>query len=143
MYGDVVINAPGWNATANPLSGLIWSGHNLNHGDSGANYFVVDMNGTGATATSGSQGGITQIPLANYGVATTTDRAVTILNIMDYSATNKHKTTLSRANAAADGVNASAGRYASNTAITSFLIGSTTAVTYAAGSTFALYGVSA
>jgi hypothetical protein len=65
------------------------------------------------------------------------------LDIFDYSATDKHKTVLSRANAGA-GVNANCGRWPSTAAITTITLSSAfSADTFVIGSTFALYGVSA
>jgi hypothetical protein len=61
---------------------------------------------------------------------------------MDYSATDKHKTVLSRANNAANGVTAIAGRWASTSAITSIVL-TFQSSSLATGSTVALYGVSA
>jgi hypothetical protein len=70
----------------------------------------------------------------------TTDRTASILNIMDYSATDKHKTLLWRDNV--DGaVRANAGRWASTAAVTSVKIARTAGQTIQTGSTFALYGI--
>jgi hypothetical protein len=75
-----------------------------------------------------------------YASITTAFSNVTIVHIMDYSATDKHKTVLSRANRASSGVDAIAGRWASTSAITSikyFASGRTLDI----GSTVALYGI--
>jgi hypothetical protein len=63
-----------------------------------------------------------------------------ITQIMDYSATDKHKTSLIRGNDAGAEVIAHAQRWASTSAVTSVraLI---TANNFASGSTFSLYGI--
>lgn len=65
-----------------------------------------------------------------------------IINILDYSATNKHKTTLGRGNNTAALVMATGGRWANTAAITTITYSISTG-TFSAGSSFALYGVSA
>jgi hypothetical protein len=70
-----------------------------------------------------------------------TSASNTIMHILDYSATNKHKQVLSRLNGASDyGVAMIAGRWASTTAINSITayVGSGT---FSTGTTFSLYGV--
>ena len=62
-----------------------------------------------------------------------------ITQIMDYSATDKHKTWLSRSNGGA-WVTGLAGRWASTSAISSFTLTAETA-NFASGSTFSLYGI--
>jgi hypothetical protein len=64
-----------------------------------------------------------------------------ILQIMDYSATDKHKTTLSRTSRAGDLLAAYASRYASTSAITSVGFSINGGHNFAIGSTFSLYGV--
>jgi hypothetical protein len=70
----------------------------------------------------------------------TGNKTVATFNIMDYSATDKHKTSLIRVSAASRTVAAGMQRWATTDAITSvtlaFLVGN-----YVAGSTFSLYGV--
>lgn len=112
------------------------------NGDSGSNYNYVRMDGTGSSAISGSSASQTSMLLAFYGQATTTARAINTLSIMDYSATDKHKTILNRADQAADGTHAGAGRWASTSAITSLAFTSNSG-NFAAGSTFSLFGVAA
>ena len=68
------------------------------------------------------------------------NRQASVAQIMDYSATDKHKTYLFRGGATAVGVGASANRWASTAAITSIVL-INTAGTIDAGSTFALYGI--
>lgn len=111
----------------------IWLRYN---GDTGNNYNRIYMGGTGGVAYSGTNQGT-----VNYVVySTTTNENNTTIHIMDYSATDKHKVNLCRQNAASNSVSAFAGRWASTAAITSILFG-TDGASFAAGSTFSLYGI--
>jgi len=65
------------------------------------------------------------------------EKALNIIQIFDYSATDKHKSILVRANKN-DEVHANAGRYGSTNAITEINIFNISADT---GSTFSLYGI--
>jgi len=103
--------------------------------DSGSNYSSVDAQGTGSSTGSGTSSGTS----AEIGVVTT-DRVVIISQFLDSSATDKHKTFLSRASNASDRVRMTASRYASTSAITSILV-SITGGNFSSGSTFNLYGV--
>ena len=73
-------------------------------------------------------------------VPTSTGGFISKLDIMDYSATDKHKTALIRSNGASQAVEMTAQRWASTSAITS-LACIVTNSSFAAGTTFALYGV--
>jgi hypothetical protein len=110
--------------------------------DVGSNYFNVLLEANGSTVASGTQ---TRANLLfggfNYNTMNTVDFNVCTSHIIDYSATNKHKTVLLRAGLASLSTAMVAGRWASTSAITSIRL--TPATTFAIGSTFALYGVSA
>ena len=108
--------------------------------DTGANYSFVYMGGNGSTAISGSNTGQTGVVLDAY-FWRTTDLSNLEVDIMDYTATDKHKTVLSRNNVTSAGTDAFANRWASTAAITSVQLVITNQFT--AGSTFSLYGVSA
>lgn len=87
--------------------------------------------GSGASGADSSNG---------FGVVRTA-ASNTVLQIMDYSATDKHKTILSRLNGAGDyGVAMIAGRWASTTAVNQ-VTAYVTSGTFSVGSSFALYGV--
>jgi len=110
------------------------------NGDTSSSYDYVRMSGSGsaattATATNNSSGFISAIAQA-----TTTGALQMNINIMDYSTTNKHKTTISRANQSANGTEAFANLWKNSSAITSVQILTSTG-NWASGSTFALYGV--
>jgi hypothetical protein len=104
--------------------------------DTGNNYSYVVMYGTGSSAASGasaSQG------YADFGVNRTTDTS-TIVQIMDYSATDKHKTMLVRSDNASEITLAYANRWASTSAITAIKLYASVN-SFAIGSTFSLYGI--
>jgi hypothetical protein len=131
-YRDLVIVITG-NTTANADLGL-----RLNS-DSGANYSFIYMGGNGSTTLSGSATGQTQVVLDGY-FWRSTEISTCIAYIMDYSATDKHKTILSRNNVAGGGTDAFANRYASNSAITSVEVRNP-AQSFASGTTITMYGI--
>jgi hypothetical protein len=116
------------------------------NGDTGSNYSYVFMNGSGAAATSGTASSSTFINDSNFAANSATANVFTpaVINIQDYSATDKHKTTISRSNSttASGQVSATAGRWANTAAITSVAFTCfQSGASYASGSTFSLYGV--
>lgn len=107
------------------------------NGDSGANYTYVQAYGTGSsTASSTSSGGET----ADASGVFYTNPTIATYDIMDYSATHKHKSNVNRGSAAGNLVIMSAGRWASTAAITSVVV-SHGSGSYATGTTFSLYGI--
>lgn len=111
------------------------------NGDTASNYTVVTMEGTGSVTSSASGSlafGVTGVNSPDL----STTIGSSIIQVMDYTATDKHKTSLGRGNNTANGVTAAATRWANTAAITSVLLKPNSS-TFAAGSTFALYGVSA
>jgi hypothetical protein len=113
--------------------------------DSGANYFQVLAQGDGAAVVRSRTLSGNQIYL-NYDNAVEASINMTMnINIMDYSSTDKHKSSLVRSNAPTGtypGVEMYANRWANTSAITTLVV-SLTGGSMNAGSTFALYGVSA
>ena len=98
-----------------------------------SNYTMVRM---GATPGAASQAESTrEVGLQGTGLSTH------ILQIMDYSATDKHKTTLSRTSRAGDILAAYASRYASTSAINTVAFSINGGHSFATGSTFSIYGV--
>lgn len=130
-YRDLVlvINAP--------MSSSGVFGYLRFNGDSGNNYSAVRMFGSGSST--GSDTGLIGASAINFSEFYV-EQNINTVNIMDYSATDKHKTVLSRGNAPANYVFGIAGRWANTAAITSLTV-STSSSTWAAGGTFALYGI--
>jgi hypothetical protein len=107
------------------------------NGDSGSNYNRVTMSGNGSTAGSISQSGLNAI----FSIGPGSSVVVTnIFEIMDYSATDKHKTVLARTNRVDFEVTAAAHRWANTSAVTSVETFATQG-SYPSGSTFSLYGI--
>jgi hypothetical protein len=86
------------------------------NGDTGSNYLRVWMEGTSGGATSGNQTTNDRLFLGNFG----TVKCILRSNIMDYSATDKHKTLVSRADGS--GTKATASRWANTAAVTSVTV---------------------
>jgi len=111
------------------------------NGDSGSNYSTVRMAGNGSTTNSVASSATGFSIASAYGLGPTAGAMSNhLVDIQDAFASDKHKTALARSNTPNDGLEASASRWASTSAITSLTVG-TNVDSFAAGSTFALYGV--
>lgn len=133
-YRDLVLVI---NASTTALSYL---SYRLN-GDTGNNYSVVYGEGTGSVAQSSSfTDTFGYLIPGDAGRSNTGLRSLTIANFQDYSATDKHKVQLVRANNSTTGTSMSASRWASTAAITSIVV-ATTAGSFESGSSFYLYGI--
>jgi hypothetical protein len=110
------------------------------NGDAGANYSRVVMFGnSGGGGTTGSFSQANQMFAAIYG----TKVSFGIANIMDYSTTDKHKSTLARTNSPEHSeLGAQFSRWASTAAITSLSIIPVSG-TFSAGLTLTMYGIEA
>jgi hypothetical protein len=101
--------------------------------DSGSNYSMVRM----------YSGQLSSADTRTYGLLTTGDTTAetfAIAQIMDYSATDKHKTILVRSNIPANNVAAHAVRWANTSAITTVAV-EAISTTWSIGTTINLYGV--
>ena len=104
------------------------------NGDTGSNYFRVYMESIfGTTGTAGGQDDLAYV--GAYGG----DQASLIVNIMDYSATDKHKSFLARGDAAIV-TKTTALRWANTAAITSITV-RLVSVNLPIGTTINLYGI--
>jgi len=108
--------------------------------DTGSNYNRVAMFGDGSTASSNTSTNASNINTQAEGQANSTQAAFTHIQIMDYSATDKHKSGLIRFTSTPDQpvTVAQAFRWASTSAITTITLAD---ATFTSGSTFALYGI--
>ena len=104
------------------------------NGDTGSNYPQVYMNGNGSSANSGTFTS-TSIIFGELG----TNPSQAIAEISDYSATDKHKSTLSKGASIDSTIRAVAARWANTSAITSLNVSASE--TYISGDTFHLYGI--
>lgn len=128
-YGDLILTVAGVG-----VGGTNYFRCRLN-GDTGTNYYLVNMFGEGSDFTSIS-GSDDNIP---YGNLSTTGGSFTA-QLFDYTATDKHKSLLVRSGSGDVRLGAFACRWASTSAVTSIeLYSSGTGA--AAASTFNLYGV--
>jgi hypothetical protein len=127
-YGDLIIIYNGTVSTGNDFY-LTLNGDTTN-----TNYNYVRM---AAAPSLDSQVGATR----EIGFARTGPTSI-IFQIMDYSATNKHKITLSRTNGPADVLGAYGSRWANTEAVTSVGFSIQGGFNFLTGSTFSLYGIS-
>lgn len=123
-YRDIIIVVRGSITSA----GDVWMRFN---GDSGSNYTFVQMAGNGSSASS-SSGSQTFGQISNTG----SGEIAAIASVMDYSATDKHKTILSRNTG--DIVRAWAVRWANTAAINQIQVSAASSFSTA---TISLYGI--
>jgi len=129
-YRDLILVSNGKSGTGTEVSLLLRPNNDSGNGSR------VLMQGDGSSTLSiADSAGI----FGGFLPSSSSSNAVDIVNIMDYSATDKHKTILRRGDAPAF-TSAHAFRWASTSAITNIVLIVTTQ-SIGAGSTFSLYGV--
>jgi hypothetical protein len=102
--------------------------------DNTTNFSRIYMYGTGSAAFAGSE------TTRELGFSSA-EGALNIINIMDYSATDKHKIALTRWNFAGAYVLQQVTRWADTAAVNKIVLTDSAGGTFAATSTFALYGI--
>jgi hypothetical protein len=107
--------------------------------DTGSNYNSVTMSGNGSSTNSSTYNNSSIGWLTVQGGF----EGNLQVNFFDYSATNKFKNWISRNNSPTVGVESIGGQWNNTAAITSLNLYSVNGWSFTAGSTFALYGVSA
>ena len=132
-YTDLVIVLNG-NATTGSTGSIALQFNS----DTGSNYSYTRLLGDGSAASSARGSNTT----ATYIGDTGTDRAVFIVSLNNYSNSTTYKTALSRTNTANTATMATVGLWRNTAAINRVDL-STTTSTFAAGSTFTLYGIKA
>lgn len=123
--------------TKSSNSSAVWAQFN---DDSGNNYAYLYMRGSGSTSSYGEN------PVGTGGrvIIDTTSFSNSIMQIMDYSTTDKNKYYLVRNNIATTAVDAVAGRWASTSAVTKIKFMTLyNAYTLEAGTRIELYGIAA
>ena len=105
--------------------------------DTGTNYPYVFMRGDGSSAASGA----TSAANANYVGYFTANPSNAIIQFLDYSATDKHKSSLVRMNDPSARVYANANKWANTAAINRIDFILSGGESFATGSTFRLLGV--
>jgi hypothetical protein len=133
-YRDLIV------VVAGTTSGAVGVALRFNS-DSGSNYSYVLMDGYGSgSPASSSSASDTSLNIGVLG----NGQGSTRYQVMDYSATDKHKTALNRTDAISwAGVRAGAGRWANTSAITSVQVFTNGVNTFSSGTSFSLYGVAA
>lgn len=120
------------------------------NGDTGSNYSVTELYGTGSAAGSARDSNSTSGWIGfDIAMSNTVGEHTTIANFMNYSNTTTYKTWLSRANRASSaldyqGTDAVVGLWRSTAAITSIVVKNRRGgvdYNFATASTFTLYGV--
>lgn len=132
-YTDLVLVITGKDTTA-------LNGFNIQfNGDTATNYSRILIGGTGSAGVSSVVANDNAIGAGLAGTTTSSN----IINILNYTNTSVRKNTLSRANSVTSNlVRFVIGTWRSTAAITSITVTASTA-NYAAGTTFALYGIKA
>ena len=132
-YGDLILVI---SANQGAIEGS--SGAYIN-GDTGSNYSRVRAYANGSSTFSDASA--TRSDLGSISQNSPNQNGLSISHFMDYSATDKHKTVLTRTNDVDDQVGMFAYRWANTNAVTSIEVFSQTANDFVVGSTFSLYGV--
>ena len=133
-YKDLILVATGSTASNQDIS------IRLNN-DSGNNYSFVYMGGSGSgSGISGSSSAENKVVLDAYFWRSSEISSV-VAQIMDYSATDKHKTVLSRNNVAGGGVDAFANRWANTATVNQVRFFTFQGGNFNVGTTFSLYGI--
>lgn len=133
-YTDLVVVVNGTVSTNS------WDLYVRFNGDTGSNYSVTRLWGSGSAAGSNRLSNDTLIQSTYYG-SLGTEQSNQILNVMNYSNTSTYKTMLVRANRAGQGVDASVGLWRNTAAINSLTLLLFSGGQFAVGSTFSLYGI--
>ena len=130
-YRDLILIAEYRNSTTATAARIRFNS------DTGSNYSNVWMGGAAPSVFSSTTGGSGLI-IAD---ANTTNTTMSMTQIMDYSATDKHKTTLSRGSGSNLNAIAFAGRWANTAAVTTVSVVYPGGGQFTVGSTFSLYAI--
>jgi len=106
------------------------------------NYSTTIIYGTGAAAGSSRLQNFTKIYCDYYGAPDTTNNQITTINLMNYSNSTTYKTAIIRSGSPTLGLDANIGLWRSTSAINSVTV-FPNSQSFAAGTTFNLYGVGA
>ena len=145
-YTDLVLIVSGFGAVADGYSVLAQVGNGSI--DTGANYSTTRLSGDGSTASSGRASNANFMRLQSVTGQSTTSSNITnlIINFMNYSNTTTYKTVLNRANQTSGsypGTEAIVNLWRSTSAIDTIKVFPFTGASFATGSTFTLYGITA
>lgn len=110
------------------------------NGDYSTNYYSVDMFGTGSGQGSGTGSYVASVFFGRSYAINSSQVVMATANLMDYSASDKHKTMLTRGSASGQLVEACVTRWANNSPVTTFRVFNNFG-NIAAGTTISVYGV--
>lgn len=113
----------------------------LQFNNSSSGYNHVYMAGNGSSASSSSASNQSGLFLQDVAYTLSSEFSLIIVNIMDYSATDKNTSVLVRNNTPSLGTEAFAGRWANNSAVNSVKLTSQYGTVYDAGTNLHLYGI--
>jgi hypothetical protein len=111
------------------------------NGDTGTNYSSTVMAGTGSSPISNRWSNRSNLTIDYYATPSNTEWGMRRVDILQYSNSTVYKTIMSRADRGGGGVDAHTGTWRNFLPITSITI-NLDSDTFAAGSTFSLYGIS-
>lgn len=133
-YTDLILVFTGTLSSGTSVWGLQYNSN------TGTNYSWTSLRGDGTSATSARDNGATRILCGWIGTSQVTE----IVHIMNYSNSTTNKTNMARNNStvASTYVSANVGLWRNTSAITS-VTARTDSSTFASGSTFTLYGITA
>jgi hypothetical protein len=133
-YRDLVLTSSMRVATSGVDAGLAFNSSST----SGSEHSRLYAAGSASSAFTGSNYGLGAALFSYPDNVTQTDDVV---HIMDYTATDKHKSWVCHSSLPNNAVVKYGGRWANMSAITAIYIINTGGTTFTAGSTFALYGI--
>jgi len=117
------------NGALSNTDNIVWRAN----GDTGSNYMAVQAVGVSSGAVSNGPGART----SGFAGSSYTQQSVNITQWLDYSATDKHKVSIGRANSPTQEAGMTISRWGNTAAITSLsFLGA-----FASGNTFSIYGV--
>ena len=135
-YRDLIVVFSGLQA-----SGAAQNARMYYNNDQSGSYYLVYADGSGSSTSSGTDSANSSYSIYYVASTANTNPNPTIVQIMDYSATDKHKTSLVRTSNASGPVSMYAARWASTSAITSITIYPFTGGNFLSGTTATLYGI--
>jgi hypothetical protein len=133
-YTDLILVVNGTSASAGDFSLQVGNGSI----DTGTNYSMTAIYGSGSTASSARSTSSAAIGTGGFYTA----QGTIIIQLMNYSNTTTYKTTLNRTNSS-DFVQARVGLWRSTAAINTIKYGPSDGSNWSVGSTFSLYGIKA
>jgi hypothetical protein len=112
------------------------------NGVTGTNYPMVRISGNGSTPSSGSNNSA-YFFVGGAVTFNSASKSTSIVNIMDYSVTDKHKPVIIRTDGVGTATEGQVGRWANTAAINTISLFFNFGALWSSGTSFALYGIAA